>query len=778
MKFKRIALLSATAAVAAVSLASCNGGSSNKRVKDTKNLDISINYNGAQGVSMREDSYTNPVDGLNYTKGKILPLWSRLGELTGYGIKDACSYSTGTINTDFDNIQTDKYASQTSSKRTIDLLYANTSKINPAGAAGQAVNLLDHLDEMPNFKAFLNDAENQGIKETITYDGGIYYTPYYDGMNYIEKMISVNHAWVQTLLDANDTTDFDQTTNGTGAAKNVLQEAKYQPFMDDNYNYPDAETEVVVSTSKETNKTKKIVIKQTTNIIKQQNELLATGATGAQLAQQLIDYLNAAFDGQVGAGKTYEKLSDIFLSEQAAYNADELIALMRVVKANPGKLTGDATSEIEVFCPRGATNNRCDNIQDFMGIWGVQGTTGEKDMLYFDADGKLRDAGSTQATYDALDYLQQIYDEGLIINDFSNTSDTVSGGTYYLNRYFSHTDKNPGNGFMVYDYNASTSACNLRDSAGIGTLASKLTNNQTSTRYFAPIITPLSYWTTKTSDNDYAKGIKDNRANQTLMRYTEDNRGLKSTSWMIPSNSDNITGALAMMDIMFSEKGAWLNNFGPESYWEEANPTTTYAGKKTPKLSANALKIDANSANDFWSDMRGYVGATHGIGNVRPASLNYQVTNADGKQGIENMDNAISTGAVTLSLMSRTDNLKFAVSVPSSGYTEPGKEIAATYDAVAGFWSTTLVSTDDLGWCKYVQLHDASNEAARNADGSAKDEAIFGKGASAKNDYSYKNVMDQRYTTRLTGYLYQMATSLGTTFNKQYVPSYIPTTTK
>lgn len=775
MKLKRIAFLSATAAIAVASLTSCKGGGSST-VKDETTLDISINYNGKQGVSMREDSYANPVDGKNYVKGDILPLWSRLGEILGYGIKDACSYSTGTINTDFDNIQTDGYMSQTSKKRPMDLLYANTSKINPAGAAGQAVNLKDHLDEMPNFKKFLTD--NKGIEQVITYDGGIYYTPYYDGMNYIEKMISMNHDWVKKLLDQEDTTAFDTVLSGTGGAANTLKEAKYQPFMDDTNNYPDAETKVKVSTMGDAaGNTKEITIKQTTNIIKQQNEALASGATGAALAKQLQDYLKVAFADEIGTDKTYKNLSDIFVSEQAAYNVDELIALMRVVKANPKTLTGDEKTEIEVFCPRGATNNRCDNIQDFMGVWGVQGTTGEKDMLYFDADGKLRDGGSTQANYDALEYLQQIYDEGLIIENFSNTSETVTGGTYYLNRYFSHTDKNPGSGFMVYDYNASTSACNLKDSAGIGTDASKLTNNQTSTRNFGPVVTPLSYWTTKTSDGDYALGIKANRANQTLMRYTEDNRGLKGTSWMIPSKSDNITGALKMMDYMFSEKGQWLNNFGPEAYWTEENPTTTYAGSKTPQLNANALKIDSNSGNDFWSDMRGYVGATHGIGNVRPASLNFQVTNADGKAGIQNMDNAIASGAVTLALMSRTEtNLKFAVSVPSAGYVENGKEIAAKYDAVSGFWSTTLVSTDDLGWCKYVQLNDEANAAARNADGSVKEEAVFGKGTSAKEDYSYKNVMDQRYTTRLTSYLYQMASSLGATYGADYMVNYIPTT--
>ena len=43
---------------------------------------------------------------------------------------------------------------------------------------------------------------------------------------------------------------------------------------------------------------------------------------------QFKAYLNAAFGDNVGSGKTYSKLSEIFTEEQAAYNVDELVALI------------------------------------------------------------------------------------------------------------------------------------------------------------------------------------------------------------------------------------------------------------------------------------------------------------------------------------------------------------------------------------------------------------------------------------------------------------------
>lgn len=819
MKLKRIALLSA-AAIAALSLASCKDDKKDKKSKEAESsvqtgskesasqesasqesaseesaseeskgsvtsgsdvsqdssevssessaieqlgrLDLWVSYNGQQGVTYQgETSFNNPVDESTYNKNDLLPTWQRFQELTGTSISDAVKYAGNGIDTDFDSIQQDDYASQTNADQKIDVMIANITKIEKAAAAGEALNLAEYLDEMPNFNQYLMD--NPIVQQYLTYNEGIYYTPYYDGKDTIEKMINLDHKMVKALLDSNSTDGFDTKLSGKGGADNTLQEAQYQPFIDSTYNYPEAETEVVISKNSGAS-TGKITIKRTNNIIAQQNASLAAGVSGKELAQQFRTYLQTAFANPLADG-TYTNLSDIFLSEGAAFNTDELIALMRLVKANPGYLTGDSNAEIEILCPRGEANNRIDNIQDFLQIWGVQGVVGEKDLLYWDANGKLNDAGSTPATYEALDNLRAIYQEGLIKDKFYiYDKSTNKDGTKYLNENFAHTKgSSAAYGFMIYDYNASTSACCEKDANGVGTDPEKLTNGVTYQPLLSPVLPPLSYWASSTSYNQ--KQSLADHTNKELMRFTEDNRGMKTSSWFIPSSTDNITAALKIVDIMFSKQGAWINNFGPEAYWVTTDESqfNSYMGVKNPSLNANTFKILNDSPDDMWTDMRKYVGSTHAVGNVRPAQMNYESTNINSRQGLANMENAILSGAVNLTMSEKKNSKKFDISVPAGGYGNVADETAATYDAVSGFWSVTLGSTTTQGWIKYV------------VDDEYTESTTFGKGTS-KNavDYTYGNLLSQRYTVRVSNYLYTMAQNLGNTYGvgDAYIPSY------
>ena len=804
MKLKRIALLSA-AALAALTLVGCDKNKKDKKseeietsasqesasqesateeskgsvtsgsdvssdasdtasttVADNGRLDLWVSYNGQQGVTYQgESAFNNPVDETSYSKDQLLPTWKRFAELTGTTISDAVKYAGNGIDTDFDSIQQNKYASQTHEDQKIDVMVANITKIEKAAAAGEAVDLSEYLDDMPNFNDYL--MKNPIVQKYLTYNEGIYYTPYYDGKDTIEKMINLDHKMVTALLDSNSTDAFDSKLSGKNGADNTLQEAQYQPFMDPQYNYPDAETEVTISKDGGT-KTGTISIQRTANIIAQQNTSLAAGVSGKELAEQFRNYLQTAFAKPLADG-TYSKLSDIFLSESAAFNTDELIALMRLVKANPGYLTGDSNAEIEILCPRGEANNRIDNIQDFLQIWGVQGVVGEKDLLYWDANGKLNDAGSTPATYDALNNLRAIYQEGLIKDRFYvYDKATNADGTKYLNENFAHTKgSSAAYGFMIYDYNASTSACCPIDSNGVGTAEGKLTNGVTYQPLLSPVLPPLSYWASSTS-YDHEQALS-NHTNKELMRFTEDNRGMKNSSWFIPKSTDNLTAALKMVDIMFSKKGAWINNFGPEEYWVTTDESqfSSYMGVKNPSLNEKTFKILNDSAKDMWTDMRMYVGSTHAVGNIRPAQMNYESTNEFSRPGLANMENAILSGAVNLTMSEKKNSKKFDISVPAGGYGNVADETAATYDAVSGFWSVTLGSTTTQGWIKYV------------VDDSYTESTVFGKGTSkSAGDYTYGALLTQRYGTRISNYLYTMAQNLGNTYGvgDSYIPSY------
>ncbi len=813
MKLKRL-VLSSAALVAVLSLASCGG--SDKESKSTKNnttqskgsvqssskssaavstsseettsttlsnpfdiltnvpeagsmgsLDISINYNAEQGVSIREDSFPNPVESITYNKGDITPTFKRFQELTGISqIRDSNKYSTDVMETYYQTNLSNNFQSETSVNETIDLIYLNTSNINSGGAASKFIDLSKHLEEMPYFSKWLNSHEN--VKSLITTNNSIYYTPYFDGLDYIEKMINLDHSMVEKLLDSNSTDSFDTLISGKGGAANTLKEAKYQPFINPDYNYESDRT-IQVSDYNSRKHYKEIEVTQTENIIKQQNESLANGITGKELAEQLRAYLNTAFANPLSDG-TYKKLSDIFLSEQAAYNTDELIALMRVVKANPVCLTNDETAEIEILCPRGAAHNRIDNILMFAQVWGIQGLAGEKDRLYFDANGKLNDAASTPATYEALEYLHQIYDEGLIADKFSlKSSDRNSN--YFLDNYFKRQSAHKY-GFMLYDYNATISQANFVDENGVGVKESELADKNSYTTGIGPVVSPISWWATS-KDYDHDQELT-NHKNKELIRYTEDNRTLKGTSWAIPSNSDNVTGALKMMDIMYSQIGSWINNYGPEKYWETSNfdEMDSYAGEKTPTLNEKTYKMLNETADDMWSDMRAFVGATHGIGNVRPSSMNYQSISNYAKQKAENVDNAVASKQLLLATTEPNTGLAMAQSVPSSGYGSIGDDTKKTYDAVSGFFHKELLSSDPYGWTLYVQRTEYPDFI--DSDGQLVPNKTLGYGVvGTETAYTYNDVLAQRYNERIKTYLYEMAMNLGTNMNKNYIPSYI-----
>lgn len=742
MKKKTFALCGLVA-VAGLSLASCNNnddGKIDEPVYETEGgeLDIHINYQAESGVTYRDaNAYVNVIDGKTYTQGSLLPTWNAFAANTRTTIYEASAYTTNDAAKNWETVKTKNYESEVTTGRKIDLFMTTTANIKSMGASGEAVNLLDHLDEMPNFSAWLD--ANPTIKGQITTDGKIYYTPYFDGYNDIERMFVMNTTLTKAVLDATSFADFDTTQNGgANPAANVVQKGAYTPFINADYNYAsDTKLKVLNGETVE-----EITVKKTTNIIKQQNALLEAGCTGKELAEQFRSYLDAAYAGLIGEGKLYKNYSDIFISSAAAYNVDEMIALFRVVKANPGVITGDSTKEVEIFTPRGVANNRVDNMADIMQIWGVNGMVSEKEMLYYTPDGKLADAATTQGTYDALKYLSDIYDEGLILGNFYYKQ-SGGTGTTYLDTYFGRT-KGDEYGLMLYDYSASTGSVNDKVD-GIGTDTSKRVSANTSVQGVMPILPPYTYWATE-STWKVSQSLSD-FTGKTLTRFAGENRTLKDGSWCIPTNSDNVSGACRLMDYLFSDMGSKIQDFGPEEYWGEVS-TTLVPGENTPIFSAAFKAMIGNSGTEFWTFMRKYIGSTHGIGCVRSKGLDIQATNAYAQVGLTNLKQAIAKGVVNSSLLDKYSDgsLSWDSSVPSAGYPSINTDVANTYGALTAFWSSNKCAETAQGWVAYVI-----------AEGGAANDAVLGKD-SLTNDYSLNTVLSQ-LETKNTSYLavYQAA---------------------
>lgn len=724
MKKNKIILAGATVAIAGLALASCKPqteveGSDNydrdyynyeaapsapTSYTDLakKEVKVWLNYKGSAGITYQKaDSYLNPVDGKTYTNGTLLPTWKRFAEVTKLELTDVTDYSDKDDKGSYSKFSGQDY--KTKNGDGVDLFSNSVSNINKMGTDGKALDLTPYIENgtMPNFKKYLD--EHASIKAQITVNGKIFYTPYFDGYNKFERAFIMDTSMVEKLLDTDDFSNFDTTVSGKGAeSEKVVKEASYTPFIDATHNYKDATTTVKVSVN---GKAQNISIKQTDNIIAQQNTSLKAGVSGKELAQQFKTYLTAAFGDLVGEGKTYSKYSEIFTSEKAAYNCDELVALMRVVRANPGYLSNNEVDSVEVFFPRGEAANRVANILDLAQIWGVQGLDSEGNNFYFDANGKLHSLATTPSSYEALGLLNSLYKEGLIYKDFYYYDKNNANGNKYLNKYYTKTVSGYGYGFMMYDYTATTGAAN--DLAeGVGTDPSvRKTPEGYKAQGIRAVVSPLTMWANQ-KNWDHEQSLTD-MTGKTLMRYLESNRSLKTGSWCIPSTAPNPEGAARLMDVTFSDWGALVNTFGPEEYWyrpsDKAKGTNWVAidlsgDEKSPVFAGGLVKAWQDAKTDFWSFMREYLGATHGIGGVRNNQADFQATNVYAQTGVTNLNKAIESGAVQLALVK--DEYGFGTSVPTT-YAVSVKAEGSQFEPVTVFWTDPGKTSPDA-WVTIV----------------------------------------------------------------------------
>lgn len=770
MKKKNFALCG-LAALSILSLASCNKKENPENPGDNtgaggdRQLDIYINYNGSSGITYRGDqAFLNNVEGTNYTKGTLLPTWSAFCDYmkgatnaSSYTFNDASGYTTSKDDDTYTLVSNNKYVSDDKTNK-IDLFYNTTANINKMGAAGDAVNLLEHLDVMPNFSKFLDN--NPTIKKTLLKDDAIYYTPYFDGYNDIERMFIMDTSITKKVLTKGASFDTSKTNGGANPSENVVQSGTYKSYMGEKNYRAESINNGKISVDVSVNGEKKTIqLTATDNIINKQNALLANGCTGKALGDQFIEYLETAYAGLVGEGKTYATLADIFISESAAYTTDDLIALMRVVKANPKLITGDENAEVETIFPRGEAANRVDNIADLLQLWGIQGLDGKKEMLYFKPDGKLADAASNEETYNALSNISAMYDEGLILTNFYYKG-TSSSGTKYLDKYFKKTTSDAGYGFMMYDYSAANCAANdIVD--GVGTDPSKRKNgfdtNFTQTG-ITPVLPPLAYWENGGTEGKYTSS---------LMRYAESSRSLKNNSWCIPSTSDNVEDACKLMDYMFSEEGAKIQDFGPSQYWVTADKTqwSVIGGEKAPSLNDTTKAMIGASGKDFWTFMRENVGATHGIGCVRSAALDVTATNYYGQIGLNNVKAAIADGVLCLAKVDKYETNKFDTTVPTAGYGSVSTDNSKKYGGITAFWASDKFNANAIGWT-YVVTAKYSDFFDANGNFNFASTTVLGKDNDS-NNYTPATIKDQ-LAARRTVYLYTYANGL----DKNCVPSY------
>ncbi len=574
-------------------------------------LTMSVNYDKDTGMKYNGDKdYTTPNKQSTIKNGEFKPVWKELQNKLNFTINDVTSSKDKAVN---------DFKTNWGGTLTADIACGNVSDIVDKSVKGDEsiLDLAEYLDKLPNFTKFLKKnpsvlnsiltTKNTSAQSTSTL--GIYYIPYFDGYDDLEKMTMLRADYVRKLLDGNFN-EADWDTDST-----IWTDSKYQPTVTEAYS-------VTVPTSMDANTTKTItksIDGAGSNIVAQQNALASGERTSAKMVKQFRDYIDARY------GQQYANRSDLFLGVDASYDADEMIALMRLVRVSPKGLTGNAEAEMVPFVPREYNNQRIADMYRWAGhLWGVRGVESRCGYLYVGKDGKIHDARGDEEITTMLTYLNEIYDEGLILKDFeTKTGYGISNGKFAEGIVIDKGSTQKYHGFMEYDYSQTQGVWN---------------DKSTVEGYdFRPILNAEAKWDDGDNSTSY-------------FQFTESWRSVKSQGWCLNSSlkkdTNKLEKALAVVDYFFSEEGHNLNSYGPASYGYTSG-TISYQGKSIAKFTNEALaQLNDTSigGGSYTNYLRKYVGATLPIGYIKEQGMEYQATSAKAINGLNIINKAIELG--------------------------------------------------------------------------------------------------------------------------------------
>ncbi len=540
------------------------------------------------------------ADGKTYHAGDLKPTWVEVQNVLNISIED--KYQGNSAANEFD------YWKERLGE--VDVVSGTASKLTEFGEAGSVVNIGEYLDMMPNFKAYLE--ANPIVRLSITGNtstGAIYFSPYFDGVNDIERMPLMRVDWVQKLLDGEG--EF------TASASNKTAAPVYQPYMP-------TSGKVDVDTVKADGSGVEKVTKNydaAGNIIAKMNEKGAM--SGVDAVNMLRAYIDEAYGGYYGTER-----SNLFVGQNAAWDVDELVALLRCVVANPQTLNG--TDSVQgIFSREDDNNQRRVDMFRFAGhLFGVRGLESRQDYLYLGADGKLHDARQEEDTYKALERMNAMTKEGLISKSFIDMS-KESSSTMLENDM----------GFMHYDYNQTQTILN----------ATKLQADQ-GEKYMA-VMVPVALWQDGTSGGNY-------------MRFTESWRSVKTDGWGISKagvegNQDKLYAALKLIDYAYSEKGQILMSYGPDAFIKTnadgSYVTFNFNGKQMPEIAdATYAELWEKAKGNYTNYARQYLGST--LSFAKSQAFEYQCTHEVGKEGAGHISVAIGLGTIKHPELAITSN--------------------------------------------------------------------------------------------------------------------------
>ena len=553
--------------------------------KDTV-LRMATGYNSAKtGLFFDAETAGEGVvlaDGKTYQTGDLKPTWVAVQDRLGMKFEDKYQGNSATKEFEFWKDRLNE----------VDMISGTAITLSEYGEAGSLINIADYLDQMPNFKAYLE--ANSIVRLSITGNtstGSIYFSPYFDGVNDIEKMPLMRTDWVVKLLDGEG--EFTAEKSGKTAAP------VYEPYMPTSGK---VEVEVVNAegTAVET------VTKDydaAGNIVAVMNA--AGSVDGVTAVNMLRTYIDTAYAGYYGTER-----SNLFVGQNAAWDADEMVALLRCVVANAQTLNGTDTIQGLFSREDNNTARRADMVRFAGVLFGVRGLESRQEYLYVGNDGKLHDARQEEATYVAVERMNDMAKEGLISKSYIDMSEE-STATMLENDL----------GFMHYDYNQTQTVYNQ-------------TKLQEGEKYMAAMI-PVARWNDGTGEQ--------------FIRFTESWRSVKTDGWAISKagvegNPDKLNAALKLIDYAFSEEGQILMSYGPDAFIKPGE-TFLFNGKEMPVIAdATYAELWDKASGNYTNYARQFLGST--LSFAKSQAFEYQCTHEVGKQGAGYISTAIGLGTI------------------------------------------------------------------------------------------------------------------------------------
>ncbi len=543
-------------------LASCGG-----------NDKIQIKFNLAYGNNNQTMTYNQSTplelpDGTTVSSGQLKPMWQKVEADLGASFKDVAVQ-------DQKAAEMMKTAAANGFKDAV--IYGGNSiatTLMSYGAEGKFVSLTKLMDEgkLPNIKKYLDN--NPTIKASITaYDGNIYHMPYIAEVGQFARGYTMRQSWVTKLLDSG-TASYDTDT--------VIDKA-YEGFWKGDLARTGANGGTVtpktgVSVAKKTNQ----------NVIELMNKL--DKMDGASLANCLKQYIKDNYD--------YTNPSELYLGAKAAYDIDELVALFRVIKANPKYLTGGkATVVYPYFTRQSSYREEVLRLGTYFDGVKVHGSDSYTSRWYIDNDGQVQYTYSQEKFYDVITYLSQLVKEGLFYNDLF---DITNKSNHRTALYGTDTGEKPSYGFLTYDFTASTTADSLNNGNGKDVVG---------------VLPPVS------------------RVNGVWQYYMDNSRVIKPDGWAISAAAKQaeLDKACEIFDYFFSEAGAVQQNYGLDYMLETTTKFQGPDGKEYPKYNSWTLETaNARAKGDLSTFLRNFMGCLLPVGYQKEIGFEYQYTSENG----------------------------------------------------------------------------------------------------------------------------------------------------